>query len=96
MSAILETYGILLLRAIGIHLVYVVVSVTLGFVIGLVLGVLLSRVPRWSVVLMPVLSVFQTIPGLVFIGILFLLIAKTITADNLHQSLFVFCPGLLF
>jgi osmoprotectant transport system permease protein len=50
------------------------VSVAIGFIIGALLGILLSRVPKLSTVVLPVLSVFQTIPGLAFIGILFLLI----------------------
>ena len=72
MGGLIETYGAMLLRAIGIHTVYVLVSVTIGFALGLLLGILLSRVPKWSGMIMPVLSIFQTIPGLVFIGILFI------------------------
>ncbi|WP_295586272.1 ABC transporter permease [uncultured Oscillibacter sp.] len=72
MSALMETYGAMLLKAIGTHTVYVLVSVAIGFVLGLVLGILLSRVPRWSMVILPVLSIFQTIPGLVFIGVLYI------------------------
>jgi len=72
MAALLDTYGSMLVKAIGVHLVYVFVSVTAGFLLGLALGVLLSQLPRLSGVLIPVLSVFQTIPGLVFIGLLFL------------------------
>ncbi|MBC8535400.1 ABC transporter permease [Feifania hominis] len=67
-----DTYGLMLLKAIGTHLMYVVVSVSAGFVVALVLGVLLSRVPRLSKVILPVISIFQTIPGIVFIGVLFL------------------------
>lgn len=72
MRDFLDTYGMLLLKAIGIHTLYVVASVFLGFVLGLLLGILLSRVPKWSGVILPVVSIFQTIPGLVFIGVLFL------------------------
>ena len=72
MGGLIETSGAMLLRAIGIHTVYVLVSVTIGFVLGLLLGILLSRVPKWSGMIMPVLSIFQTIPGLVFIGVLFI------------------------
>ena len=62
----------MLAEAIGVHMLYVLASVAIGFVLGLALGVLLSRVPRWSAVLIPVMSIFQTIPGLVFIGVLFI------------------------
>lgn len=72
MRDFLDTYGLLLLKAIGIHTIYVVASVFFGFILGLLLGILLSRVPKWSGVILPVVSVFQTIPGLVFIGVLFL------------------------
>lgn len=61
-----------LLRAIGVHLVYTVVSVSFGFLMGLLLGVLLSRLPRLSKVIFPILSIFNTVPGIVFIGLLFL------------------------
>ena len=74
MSNLMDTYGQMLLKAIGVHIAYVLVSVAIGFVIGALLGILLSRVPKWSTIVIPVLSVFQTIPGLAFIGILFLLI----------------------
>ena len=72
MSALLDTYGAMLLKAIGVHTLYVLVSVAIGFALGLVFGVLLSRVPKWSNVILPIVSVFQTIPGLVFIGVLFI------------------------
>lgn len=67
------SYGPLLLRSVVLHLGYVLVSVAAGFVLGLALGILLSRLPkRCSAFLLPVLSIFQTIPGIVFIGLLFL------------------------
>lgn len=71
MSALLEGYGPALVRAIGTHLIYVGISVCFGFLLGLCFGVLLSRSKRLAEVLLPVISVFQTIPGLVFIGLLF-------------------------
>ena len=67
-----ETLFSSLLRAIGVHLVYTVVSVSFGFLMGLLLGVLLSRLPRLSKVIFPILSIFNTVPGIVFIGLLFL------------------------
>ena len=72
MRALFDTYGAMLGRAIVTHTVYVLVSVSIGFLLGLVLGILLSRVPKWSGLILPVLSVFQTIPGLVFIGVLYI------------------------
>lgn len=72
MSRFFELYGTRLVNAIGTHFVYVAVSVSIAFVVAMVLGVLLSRAPRWANFILPLLSVFQTIPGIVFIGILFL------------------------
>lgn len=63
-------YGADLIQAIITHLYYVLIPVALGFVIAVILGVLLSRVPKISGYILPVLSVFQTIPGIVFVGIL--------------------------
>ena len=67
-----ETLFSSLLRAVGVHLGYTVVSVSFGFLMGLLLGVLLSRLPRLSKVIFPILSIFNTVPGIVFIGLLFL------------------------
>ncbi|MDD3363175.1 MAG: ABC transporter permease [Hespellia sp.] len=72
MMTLVHDYGSMLLKAIGIHTVYVLVSVVIGFALGLLLGVLLSRIPKWSGVILPILSIFQTIPGLAFIGVLFI------------------------
>lgn len=72
MTDLFHDYGGALLRAIVIHTGYVLAAVFIGFFLGLVFGVLLSRVRKWSGVMMPLLSIFQTIPGLVFIGVLFI------------------------
>ena len=72
MKTLLALYGATLVKAIAIHTAYVLVSVAIGFVLGLALGILLSRIPKWSGLILPVLSVFQTIPGLVFIGVLYI------------------------
>lgn len=69
-----EIYGDRLISATQTHLFYVLVSVGIGLVVALVLGVLLSRVPQYAKIIMPILSVFQTIPGIVFIGLLFLVL----------------------
>ena len=69
----LQANSQMLQQAIVTHLFYVFVSVAAGFVLGVVLGIALSRLPsQYAAVLLPVLSVFQTIPGVVFIGLLFL------------------------
>ena len=72
MSHFFSLYGEKLFSAIITHLIYVTVSVAIAFVIAMILGILLSRVPKWANIMIPLMSVFQTIPGIVFIGILFL------------------------
>lgn len=61
-----------ILRAVAIHLGYTVVSVSVGFVLGVALGIVLSRFPRAARFILPALSVLNTVPGIVFIGLLFL------------------------
>lgn len=90
----LDRYGDMLLRAIFTHLGYVVLSVGIGLVIALVLGVLLSRKPKWSTFILPVLSVFQTIPGLVFIGVLFIYLGIRPATVIIALSVYAFFPIL--
>ena len=92
MSTIIETYGALLLRAIGVHTLYVLISVLCGSLVGLAAGILLSRIPRLFFLILPVVSVFQTIPGLVFIGILALLIGMTPAAVIIALSVYAVFP----
>ncbi len=94
MKEFFDTYGMLLLKAVGIHTMYVVVSVLIGFTLGLLLGILLSRIPKWSGVLLPILSVFQTIPGLVFIGILFLWMGMVPATVIIALSIYAMFPVL--
>lgn len=72
MIGFFEQYGGKLWEAVVIHIFYVLVSVGIGFVTALVSGIILSRMPKLSKIILPVISIFQTIPGIVFIGILFL------------------------
>lgn len=72
MTKFFELYGQRLAHAIVTHFLYVLISVCIAFVIALVFGVLLSRKPRFANIVLPILSLFQTIPGIVFVGILFL------------------------
>lgn len=61
-----------ILQAVAVHLGYTVVSVSVGFVLGVTLGIVLSRFPRAARFILPALSVLNTVPGIVFIGLLFL------------------------
>lgn len=94
MRALFDTYGAMLGKAIVIHTGYVLVSVAVGFVLGLVLGVLLSRVPKWSGVILPIVSIFQTIPGLVFIGVLFLWMGMVPATVIIALSIYAMFPVL--
>ena len=94
MTALFQTYGAMLAKAIGIHTVYVLGSVACGFCLGLLLGILLSRVPKWSGIILPVLSIFQTIPGLVFIGVLFILWGNTASTVIVALSVYAMFPVL--
>ena len=94
MKALLDTYGAMLLKAIGIYTAYVLVSVAIGFVLGLVLGVLLSRIPKWSGVILPIVSIFQTIPGLVFIGLLFLALGMVPATVIIALAIYAMFPVL--
>ena len=91
MQTLMDTYGSMLLDAIGTHMLYVIVSVALGFTVGVLLGILLSRVPKISVAILPLLSIFQTIPGLAFIGILFLITGMKPITVIIALSVYVVC-----
>lgn len=94
MSGFFADYGGMLVKAIGIHTMYVLISVAIGFLLGLVFGILLSRIPTWSNLILPVVSIFQTIPGLVFIGVLFLWIGMVPATVIIALSIYAMFPVL--
>ncbi|MGX8700786.1 ABC transporter permease [Caproiciproducens sp.] len=94
MSDFFRLYGDKLLGAITTHLAYVLISVFIGFVIALFLGILLSRAPKISKFVLPVLSVVQTIPGIVFIGILFLYLGMVPATVVAALSIYAIFPVL--
>lgn len=94
MSAFFELYGEKLAIAIVTHLMYVFVSVAIGFVVALALGIALSRVPRCAKVLLPIISIFQTVPGIVFIGILFLYLGMKPITVIVALSVYAIFPVL--
>lgn len=94
MREFFETYGMMLLKAIGVHTMYVVVSVFFGFALGLLLGILLSRAQKWSGLILPIISIFQTIPGLVFIGVLFLWMGMVPATVIIALSIYAMFPVL--
>lgn len=94
LKTLFADYGGKLGQAIVDHTLYVLVAVAIGFALGLLLGVLLSRVPRWSGVILPVLSIFQTIPGLVFIGVLYICWGNTYATVIVALSVYAMFPIL--
>ncbi len=89
-----DTYALMLGKAILTHLGYVFVAVSCGTVVAIILGVLLTRLPKMSKFIMPVLSVFQTIPGIVFIGILFIYIGMVPKTVLIALSIYAVFPVL--
>lgn len=95
MSTFFSIYGQMLIRSILIHLQYVLICVSAGFALGLTLGIALSRLPpKYSAAILPVLSVFQTIPGIVFIGVLFLWIGMVPATAIIALSVYAMFPVL--
>ncbi len=94
MFAFLDQYGEKLLTAILVHLQYVFISVGIGFVVALILGIALSRVPKVSKIVIPIVSIFQTIPGLVFIGVLFIRIGIQPATVIIALSIYALFPIL--
>ena len=94
MRALFDTYGAMLGHAILVHTGYVLICVTVGFFLGLLLGVALSRTPRISSIVLPVISVLQTIPGLVFIGVLFLWLGMVPMTVIIALSIYAMFPVL--
>ncbi len=94
LSKMIDLYGASLLKNIGIHLLYVFASVTVGFILGLTLGILLFRSEKYAKIILPVLSVFNTIPGIVFIGILFLYLGMKPATVIIALSIYAMFPVL--
>ena len=76
------------------HLGYTLVSVSIGFVLGLSLGMALSRFPKVSKYLIPVLSIHNTVPGIVFIGILFIYLGRQPLTVLVALSIYAMFPVL--
>ncbi len=83
-----------ILRAVLIHLGYTLVSVSAGFVMGVALGILLSRAPKLSKYILPVLSVLNTIPGVIFVGLLFLYLGMQPATVLIALSIYATFPVL--
>lgn len=90
----MQTILLSILRATAVHTAYTLVSVAIGFMLGLVLGIGLSRLPRLSKYLIPLLSILNTVPGIVFIGVLYILTGMTPTTVIIALSIYAMFPVL--
>lgn len=64
-----NSYGSQILDALGPHLYLTGMSLLLGTLVAVPLGILLTRFPRWASPVITVVSIFQTIPSLVFFAL---------------------------
>ncbi|MFL5629469.1 MAG: ABC transporter permease [Ktedonobacteraceae bacterium] len=64
-----NSYGTQIIQALGPHLYLTGVSLLIGVVIAVPLGIILTRFPRWASPIIAVVSIFQTIPSLVFFAL---------------------------
>lgn len=81
-------------HAVLVHLGYTLVSVFFGFLMGVALGVLLSRTPKLSKFVLPILSVLNTIPGVIFVGLLFLYLGMRPATVLIALSIYATFPIL--
>lgn len=94
MSRFFELYGEMLVKSIIIHLEYVAVAVIIGFILGLMLGMLLSRLPKLSGIIIGIISLLQTIPGIVFIGVLFIYVGMKPISVIIALAVYAMFPVL--
>ncbi len=90
MSEVLKT----ILHAATVHIGYTLVCVTIGFILGILIGIGLSRMPTLAKYLLPLLSILNTIPGIVFIGILVIWIGMTPATVVIALSIYAMFPVL--
>ena len=89
-----NNYGSLILQALGPHLFMVGVSLLIGIVVAVPLGILLTRFPRQASPVIGVVSVFQTIPSLVFFALLLPWLGIGLTPALVVLSLYSLLPIL--
>jgi len=63
-------YGDQILQALGQHLYLVGLSLLLGIIVAIPLGIILTRIPRWATTIIAVVSIAQTVPSLVLFVLL--------------------------
>ena len=83
-----------ILHATAVHTGYTLICVAIGFVLGVSLGVGLSRLPTLARYLLPLLSILNTVPGIVFIGILVIWIGMQPATVIIALSVYATFPVL--
>lgn len=81
-------------QAVLVHLGYTLVSVAIGFLLGLGLGILLAQNQKLSKFILPILSLFNTVPGIVFIGLLFIALGMQPLTVLIALSIYAMFPVL--
>jgi len=94
MQEFMEKYGQKLAVATAQHVYFVLLPVFFAIVVGLTLAALLSRNRKAAGFIIPIISVFQTIPGIVFIGLLMLKTGMTVLTVVLALSIYAVFPIL--
>lgn len=94
MKEFIDKYAAKLIASTLQHIMYVVIAVSAAVVIALILAVVFSRFQRAARFLLPLVSVFQTIPGIVFIGILMMKFGMTKLTAILALSIYAVFPIL--
>jgi osmoprotectant transport system permease protein len=70
MDEFLTQYGAEMLQHTGEHLVLVAISIAIAILIGIPLGILITRRPRWRAWVLGFANIVQTIPSLALFGLL--------------------------
>ncbi len=70
MGEFLTQYGAEMLQHTGEHLVLVLISIAIAILIGVPLGILITRKSRWGAWVLGFANIVQTIPSLALFGLL--------------------------
>jgi osmoprotectant transport system permease protein len=89
-----NNYGGQILQGLGPHLYMTGISLLIGVLVAVPLGVILTRFPRQAGPVIAVVSVFQTIPSLVFFALLLPYIGIGLTPALTVLSLYSLLPIL--
>jgi len=92
MNTLLNGYSVNLFVAIRMHLFYVITSVTIASILGIVLGIILSKYHRLAKYVLPIIGIFQTVPGIVFIAFLMIIVGMNQQTVIIALSIYAIFP----